>query len=446
MSEAHTSLDPISNATAEKLLRGQRWFSGGERPIASAHWVDAVALPDSPFCLRIVRVAFGDGSLQDHAVITDESLQDRASDSEGQKALMHLLLEGDPKRAKRGVFSADWTADVSPSPNARARSLGAEQSNTSFIFDDRFVVKLIRQVREGANPDAELLRVLAERGFEHVPRFCGALSYLGDDGSHIDLVVATHRIEGARDGWELACAEPETLVALSPSLGKTLAELHNALGEPCDDPDIRPTTADGAERRRLVASLKRLAQATEFSRADELLQATKLLPDDFGTCMRIHGDLHLGQTLVREGQWTFLDFEGEPTRSLEERRAKTSPLKDVAGMLRSFSYAEASSSRVGYAKEVRGSFLESYHQTLREDLQPPADGFDELLAWYEIEKALYELDYEQRYRPDWAYIPRSALEGLCDRVLRATTDAPTVKVERLAPNEPAERLDPKGEA
>ena len=140
-----------------------------------------------------------------------------------------------------------------------------------------------------------------------------------------------------------------------------------------------------------------------------------------GRVIRHHGDFHLGQTLWADGDWVILDFEGEPARSLPERRRKRSPLRDVAGMLRSFAYAASAAPLLrgieppeDWQARAREQFLAGYRATVDQSLVPSGSGMERLLLVFELEKAVYELRYELNNRPDWVKIPVAGILRLLD--------------------------------
>ncbi|MDQ4125380.1 MAG: alpha-amylase, partial [Actinomycetota bacterium] len=348
------------------------------------------------------------------------------------------------------------------------RAMGAEQSNTSLVFDDTTIVKLFRRVEPGRNPDLELCRLLTHEGFENVPPQVGELTYRGEvDGEEvsIDLGIAQRFVGDATDGWDYVLAQigalfdevDEADVAedhaflveqrAAPSLeaveelGEATGALHVALSREESDPALAPEPVDQLDLRAWADSAKayldRLSggvpQLEEIGpRIVAQIDKVKAL-DAPGCKTRIHGDYHLGQ-VIRALKWMILDFEGEPVRSLEERRTKHSPLKDVAGMLRSFSYA-ATSALFDRAEPdsdewkrlqpwadtwealARDRFLASYLRKSHEGrfLAQDRETLGVLLDFFEIDKALYELEYELGHRPEWVRIPASGIARVIER-------------------------------
>lgn len=340
-----------------------------------------------------------------------------------------------------------------------ARTLSVEQSNSSVRFDDAALVKIFRRLQPGVNPEIELTQFLTERtDFRNAPALLGWLVYQPNDGEVTAIAVAQSFVSAIGDGWSTTLDELRALDAaaqherpaienhslgLIRQLGLRTAQMHLALGSDPWAPDLAPeriTVADvDAWRDSFVALLHRVSMALDrFEPTDEraadlkrafnqakprIEQQTAGLERLIGALkMRVHGDYHLGQTLqTKDGDWYVLDFEGEPRRSLAERRAKTSPLKDVAGMLRSFSYARGTAERdsdadaaelVIWERGARTAFLTGYLDEARAhhaSFLPIADEeFRFALNAWELDKAIYEIDYELNNRPNWLWLPLSA--------------------------------------
>ncbi len=297
---------------------------------------------------------------------------------------------------------------VVPGLSARhARALGAEQSNSSVVYDDAYILKLFRRLAS-PNPDAEVSVALWRGGFGHVAEPLGVWRHDGDD-----LAVVQRFIPGGADGWELAVAAARAgrgFEAEAAELGAVTADLHHALAAAFGTWPAEPARWADAALARLGAAehapIDRAAVRAAIDRVRGL--------DDAGAAIRVHGDYHLGQVLRAGGRWYVLDFEGEPTRPLAERRLPSSPLRDVAGMLRSFGYAAGTARRRGapapgiaaWERGARDAFLDAYVAACP-DLLPK--GPVQLLTAFEVDKAVYEVAYEQGNRPDWVDIP---LEGL----------------------------------
>ena len=355
--------------------------------------------------------------------------------------------------AASGVFAYDaaWDSDMSKTllevvsegreTATFARPMAAEQSNTSIVFDDRLILKLFRRLRPGRNPEIEVATALAEAGFANV----AAPLLEWRDGGY-DLAFGQEFLAGGTEGWAMALTSlrdfygsPETdrpedaggdFGAEAERLGLVTAEMHLALHRVFG---AAASEMVGAEWSKLIEGLgPRLARAGQHLDRDLLDAAGPLLDrlrkvTDPGPASRVHGDFHLGQVMRTDLGWFVLDFEGEPAKSVEERTAPASVLKDVAGMLRSFHYAsrlalmeravpewaEMVSSAHAWEAHNRQAFLEGYrrHEEVSTLLPDPSVTVAVLSA-YELDKCLYELEYELSHRPEWVAIPLDGLERL----------------------------------
>jgi trehalose synthase-fused probable maltokinase len=319
----------------------------------------------------------------------------------------------------------------------QARPMGAEQSNTSIVFGDEHVLKLYRRLEAGINPELELLRFLTERGFQRIPRLEGWAVYVGTP-MDATLAILQEFVRGEGDGWELALESLRTadgadeLLAQLRRLGEVTAEMHSLLASEPNDPNFCPEQPSTEALALLTASIDEeiqqlfLTLPDEFEaldpirgRGEEVRERLRLIaaPGHVGRIVRTHGDYHLGQVLWADGDWVLLDFEGEPARSLPERRRKRSPLRDVAGMLRSFAYAaSAAGVEPGWEQRARGEFLDGYLGAIDQRVIPSGDALDRVLAIFELEKAIYELGYELDNRPDWVHIPVAGIQRLLEEV------------------------------
>jgi trehalose synthase-fused probable maltokinase len=307
------------------------------------------------------------------------------------------------------------------------RRLSAEQSNTSIVFDDRVILKLIRKLGQGANPELEVGAFLLRQGFTATPRLLGAISTEG----HVQATaaVAHQFVRVESDGWSYvldsfkkSASPPEELLEEIGELGARVGEMHAALASDASDPAFAPepirredllrwSEAMLGELERTVAEAAGAVPALSARRAplEERIRRLAQLPPS-GVRIRQHGDLHLGQVLRSEGRWLIFDFEGEPARGLAERRAKHSPLKDVAGMLRSFAYADGAAEREGAPRgdrrgRAREAFLAGWRSAAGDLIPKDEEAARALLDGLELEKLLYEVRYEVGHRPDWVAIP-----------------------------------------
>jgi trehalose synthase-fused probable maltokinase len=322
----------------------------------------------------------------------------------------------------------------------QARPIESEQSNSSIVFDEELILKVFRRLEPGINPELELLRFLTEHGFENIAQLGGWYSYSGDQMDST-LGVLQEFVRGGEDGWELALRElkeaPERFLGRLRRLGEVTGRMHTVLGSDAGDPNFSPeepsnealglltaTVDEQIERIFLELPEDNEALAPIRGRAEEVREQLRLFTHlgPVGRVVRHHGDFHLGQTLWAEGDWVILDFEGEPARSLAERRRKRSPLRDVAGMLRSFAYAASAAelqlvvkAPPGWEQRARDEFLTGYRETVDPALLPPSESaMNRLLAVFELEKAVYELRYELDNRPQWVGIPVAGIVRLLE--------------------------------
>jgi maltokinase len=323
----------------------------------------------------------------------------------------------------------------------RARPLGAEQSNTSLIYDDRLILKLFRRLSTGHNPDVEITEALARTGFGHI-----ALPLVRWERNGRDLAFGQQYLAGGTDGWALALtslrdfygaavgssssANPAMsggdFAAEAARLGQMTGDMHRAMAEAFG------TSASGLARAwpEFMGSVEIRVQrlGPELAEAASPLLERLSEVDDPGAAVRAHGDYHLGQVMRTDSGWYVLDFEGEPGRPLDERQRPTSVLKDVAGMLRSLQYASHFALREREARDAGAlrplaqawedrngaAFLAGYYESKGiEDLLPPDEKDREAVRLaFVLDKALYEVGYEEAYRPDWVPIPLAALRRL----------------------------------
>lgn len=368
-------------------------------------------------------------------------------------------------RGRRGPLLAELGASGDLPKDCRL--LGREQSNSSLLFGSRLFLKLYRKLEGGPNPDAEVHeRLSGVLGFPHVPRYGGRLDYEPQSGAPILLGLLTEAVPHRSDAWTLALAEatgsldssgaPPSLPDSSrPSwelLGRRTAEFHLAMAGSTDDPAFAPEPLATEEIPLFFAEALELLRrsfgmphgppavpsspeeerlAYLFPRIESRFRSILDLPADL-VKIRIHGDYHLGQVLATEDDFVLIDFEGEPERSLAERRRKALALRDVAGMVRSFHYAalapvflpgdagEERGRRLaaadGWRRRATRRFLEGYFAAAGPAPFLPATpaGCRTLLEFFVLEKAVYEVGYERNNRPAWEEIPLRGVEELLE--------------------------------
>ncbi len=325
-------------------------------------------------------------------------------------------------------------------PGLRGRALSAEQSNTSVVLGEKLLLKMFRRLTLGINPDVELPLALGEDGCRSIAPIRAWIE-AEVDGVRTTLAMVQDFAANSADGWSMALGSVRDLLlegdlradevgtdfaGESHRIGAAVADVHAHLGSALGtDERAAAELAEGMIRRLegAAAEVPELAELTDAVRARfEEVAALGQVP-----VHRIHGDLHLGQVLRTPERWLLIDFEGEPAKSLEERRKPDSPFRDVAGMLRSFDYAAHHSIReseqgtaVESQREFRArewaerncaAFCDGYAAASGTD---PRDS-DVLLRGYELDKAVYEVVYEARHRPSWLHLPLEAIRRLTAR-------------------------------
>ena len=361
----------------------------------------------------------------------DEFVYDGPSDQDVNGTWLRLMAGGG---------EADGVTFVGPDVHETdlpARNLHAEQSNTSLVYGDTYFLKLYRRLTDAPNPDVEVARALGENGSNVI---APALGWAEGAGSTLALLQPF--VKNATDGWALALTSVRDLYAerdlhaeevggdFAPEahrLGAVTAALHSDLA------GALPSHMAGSDETVATAQLLRDRLAAAVRAVPELgpyaAQIEAVYEDvaDAGPAFtqRIHGDLHLGQCMRTGDGWIVLDFEGEPARPLAERTTLMSPLRDVAGMLRSFSYAAAGSAILrgvtapdDWEDRARVAFLEGYREKVDPSLLPPGEhATKQLLTVFELEKVVYELRYELNNRPDWVAIPVAGITRLLESEL-----------------------------
>ncbi|GAA0486214.1 MULTISPECIES: maltokinase N-terminal cap-like domain-containing protein [Streptomyces] len=447
----------------------QRWFAGKGRPVTGFDLVSAAELlpvdgPATPGMLHLLirarqpgppaRTPEDDDCYQlllgvhdtlpprlAHALIgrpgdgplTGRTVYDALLDPR----LCALLLERLRVPGQLGALRFTVGPDTAIPAGLAARPLTGEQSNTSVVFGEAYILKVFRRASPGLNPDLELPLALARAKCSRVPppaawfesQAAGPVQPADGHRHHaaepITLGVLTPFLDGAADGWQLALNALSVRADFTGSaraLGHATAEVHTALAETLPTTELRRThlelIATGMAERLDAAARAVPALRPYRNRLRAAFQALPSLGEDGRTfaAQRIHGDLHLGQTLrtAGEGRWSVIDFEGEPARPLAERRDVQPAVRDVAAMLRSFDYAARSGPGGGdawsleWARRARAAFCRGYAEA--GGLDP--DSVPELMRAYETDKAVYEVLYEARHRPDWLPIPMAAVRRL----------------------------------
>jgi maltose alpha-D-glucosyltransferase/alpha-amylase len=458
-------------------LPRQRWFGGKSRRIQRVHVSDWTEL--GPAAMMFLDVDYESGPPEQYFapfIMAEGALQDALQNDDFCAGL--LTLHELPMRQGKivGRLNAAQGGDAPAALTIRRGS--AEQSNSSIIYGDRLILKLFRRQQTGPNPEIEIGKYLTENApFDRIPPFVGSMEYLRNSVDSSAVAILQGLVANEGDGWtwtadELdryyencaripfpqdSAAAPDHVGAYleaAATLGRRTAELHLALSAASGDPAFSPEPFATPDVQAMTAQMREEAART----FDLLKDNLSLLPDDvletagpalgkrrqtidrlrlplqdhdYGMRIRIHGDYHLGQVLRARNDFVILDFEGEPARPLAQRRAKYSPLKDVAGMLRSFSYA-ANATLMTYTtrhpediaslepwarlweRTVGAEFLSAYRNTAEAGTFLPAaeEDFRRLLDACLFEKAMYELMYELNNRPTWVRIPLAGILAL----------------------------------
>ena len=411
-----------------EYLTQQRWYAGRNRQLTGAQPALVEPLRDD-VDLVLLDVSYDDGPGERYQVVLRQG-EGEVGDALGDPEVANLLLALIAESATVGpiAFAAEPGARLPVGETSRV--VGAEQSNTSVVFGEAAIFKLFRRVTSGVNPDIELTRVLSRAGSPHVAPLLGTMSLEG--GPPTALGMVTRFADNAAEGWDMAVASTRDLYAEgdlyadevggdfageSERLGQAVAAVHATLAAELGTATALFPVATMLER--LTAVTASVPEVREFAAAIE--GRYRALEGQPITVQRIHGDLHLGQVLRTPETWLLIDFEGEPGQSLEGRRAPDSPLRDVAGVLRSYQYAAFQRLTEGggneqrrkqlaarareWADRNRAAFCAGYAEGGGTDPDSAAD----LLAAYELDKAVYEAGYEARHRPQWLDIPLGAI-------------------------------------
>ena len=400
-------------------------------------------------------------------------------------AVLQALRDGQVLTCSEGEIrfvAMPQLAELQLPAQPEVRYISAEQSNSSAIVANSVMIKLLRRVSPGIHPELEMGRFLTERGFAHISAMLGQVSRIDRQGEPVALMVIQRFLDSQGDAWswtldnldravrdeiaggvsmlENQFGALDELQAFNRLLGQRLGEMHAALAADTDDAAFAYQRTSEAHAEQWVESvgsqLKQALQRLEEHRAslagedaaavEQLLSQRQALLEQVqrlagrtvgGLRTRVHGDLHLGQVLVVQGDAYFIDFEGEPARSLDERRARHSPFKDVSGLLRSFEYAAAMTIRgaqisdssdaadqarqriaASYQRSAGEAFLDAYRSAtagLPHDWRH-ADGANAALLLFSLEKCAYEIVYEAENRPAWLPVPLQGLLSLAQQL------------------------------
>jgi maltokinase len=434
-------------ASLDGLLREwlprQRWFAGKDRPVAELTLLSMTEL--FPGCLHLLVQAghapvpapggtatpSGDcyqlllGVRQHLSPRLGRALIGRAEggplagmtvfDAVQDPRSAQLLLDRLRHPGTAGPLRFEADPSVALPAGLVPRVLDAEQSNSSLVYGDRYILKLFRRIQPGVNPDLEVPGALAGQGCRRVP--APVAWFRTAHPQEATLGVLQPFLPDASDGWTLALdalASGDDFTAQAYELGQATAEVHLALASafPAGTHAENGRTA-AAMTERLTAAAHCVPALQPFVPGLRTAFAALTACDPGPPAQRIHGDLHLGQVLRAGREWFVIDFEGEPSRPLSERRSTHAPVRDIAGMLRSFDYAARQRRpwRPEWARRCREAYCAGYASLAGWDPRKKHG----LLRAYETDRAVYEVLYEARHRPDWLPVPMAAIERLAVR-------------------------------
>jgi maltokinase len=449
-----------------RWLPEQRWFAGRDRQIVDVRVGEIGTLLEEPLVrVHVVTVGYADGGEERYqvpAVYRDRPLPELGAaliGGEPSDDLPVLAYDAaqDPEAAAAfwagirgsrrfpGLEFHGEEAVTGLAPVLVSRMMPAEASNTSIVFGEAVMLKIFRRLTPGLSPDVELSRALQQAGNPYVPAVLGWLdgSWHDPDGSGASaaLAIATEFLSSASGAWDLALTSLRSFLAesgKSPAdsgadfgmesyrLGEAVAAIHSDLAQALGTGQASAASIAASLTKRLTIAAREANVLAPFVVAIEERYEAMASEDSTVQTQRIHGDLHLGQVLRVPAGWRILDFEGEPGTPIEERRAFGSPLRDVAGMLRSFDYvADALLGPLGDADPVTVERARTWvaHNQLSFASGHAAQGGPSgalVLASFVLDKAVYEVVYESRFRPEMVAGPLASIE----RMLAAVTPPP----------------------
>ena len=389
-----TTIDSISE---------KRWFMGKGESIHQISELDSAEIAGVQ--LQILKVEFENGTRDLYATLNDES-KTGALLAKGFGSFAAIQAY----KARNGFFKFQRFAELDRASLATATPLGAEQSNSAFFVKGKSFFKMFRRLQPGIHPEQEILSQLNATHFDGVPQLLGFIEYQDNAASYAIGILENH-IENAISAWDLFSNAQNTdfdfFAETALELGRTSARMHRALKDLIGTP-VQPEEIPYAKLAALLKANGKEDLLSIIEKKQSLFATENRTDANLLTPQRIHGDYHLGQLLYKDGKFTVLDFEGEPTRTLDYRRRLRSPAADIAGMLRSFAYAAAvRKAGDNFEQVTTEAFLKGYSEEsgiaaelLKKEAQP--------FIWG---KAIYEACYELEYRPDWFWIPEAALKS-----------------------------------
>jgi maltokinase len=441
-------------------VESQRWYASKSRAVAGVELVETVVLRDEPplLFLALLQTRFATGThelyqlplgvrpadegwSEDVVAETGEwTIYDALADPVHGRELLAAIDREQAIETEEGRFAFQRANGSLALPvEVPVRPIGVEQSNSSLVFAEELVMKVFRKLEAGTNPELEMLAFLTMRGFPNIAPLYGAYTYDGRSLAATLGIVQRFFPDGV-GGWELALDEivgdADRFLERLGLLGEVTASMHTVLASDAGDPAFSPEEPSHEALSLLTATVDEdiervFSRLPDDERVAEIAGSAQDVRERLGALaqlgvggrvIRTHGDYHLGQTLHTPRGWVILDFEGEPARPLPERRQKRSPLRDVAGMLRSFAYV-TSATRImrgqkapeDFEQRARETFLRHYLDTVDPSLLPAGEAaIAHLLSVFELEKAVYELQYELDNRPDWVAIPVAGIRRLLE--------------------------------
>jgi maltokinase len=445
----------IAELTTElpEWLPKQRWFAGKDRPITAVNVLSSVMLlPGDPLLLHLIVEVEQDDRRDPYQLLIGSktplpqyltaSVIGRENgtlcyEASGDPDLMSRLLSLLATETELGALKFALEPGIALQEDLRARLITSQQSNTSLVFGNHYILKLFRRLTPGENPDLSLHRALARVECQHIAQPLGSIS--GDlAGESITIGVLQEFLPDAVDGWAMATTSVRDLLAdprqnvrdaggdfsgEAQRLGHAVAEVHadlqRALGhQEIEIADFQPTIQ--AMRNRVDSVSRVVPQLVEFAPALYAAYAQLEELKDPVFTQFIHGDLHLGQVLRTVNGWLLIDFEGETTAPIADRTTMHSPLRDVSCMLRSFDYAaqhmlvgqpensELNEQAWSWARYNRAAFCAGYAEAAADSIGG-LEAHASLLRAFELDRAVYEIAYEQANRPEWLSVPLSSI-------------------------------------
>jgi predicted trehalose synthase len=434
-------LERQARAFGPEWLAAQRWFRRKREGVARVDLDAATPLGDGIGWLLVLVATGADGSKDRYLVPAVEDADAFREPRDGEGVWQRLaslvagggeLAAGDAPFAFRRVpaLEALLPGGAVAIGSLAERRLRVEQSNTSVALGDQLLLKVHRLLEPGASTEVEVNEFLAAVRFDGAPTLGGLADYVGDGDEPSPAVMLKEFVTSESDawGWVQGClsggpGDPSTALGGVEQIGSLTRELHRALASSPETPGFPSRTASAQElvtwHSRAEGQLDSALGALSGQAHERLLSVAPAIRDrlraiamaEDAQATRIHGDYHLGQLLRTATGFKVIDFGGEPARPASERREPSSPLRDVAGMLRSLDYAAQVAARAGridepaaWVRESREAFLSGYGGVSGPDRQ--------LLDAFEVEKACYEVRYEADNRPGWIWVPVGALQRL----------------------------------